>query len=159
MSEKNKAEFSLPENVAAIQREPKKIVTRSPGETENLGKAVSAIKELQFIAMKGDLGTGKTTFIRGLARGMQIKKRIKSPTFVLRQDYEGPKSLKHLDFYRLENPRELEALGWPFEGRHNIWAVEWADRFPEMLPTHCLWISFELLDDTSRKISIGTKNG
>ena len=116
MSEKNKAQFGLPNSVAALQREPKKIVTRSPGETEELGQAVSRIKDLQFIAMKGDLGTGKTTFIRGLARGMRINKSIKSPTFVLRQDYEGPKTLKHIDFYRLENSRELEVLGWPFEG-------------------------------------------
>lgn len=132
-------------------------ITKSASETQKLGQEVGAsLKGGEVLALEGDLGSGKTTFIQGLAKVLGID-RIISPTFILMRSY--PKArLYHLDLYRLEKNIEAEFnnLGVKeFLGKApNIVVLEWAEKVKELLPQNTIWIKFEVVDDNSRKITI-----
>ncbi len=114
------------------------------------------------MALSGNLGSGKTTFVQGLARGLGIKQRIISPTFILMRQYEGVGGhggkFYHIDLYRLEDNIEQELRNLGIEeilGKaENIVAIEWAEKVKEILPDNTIWISFENLGDERRKITI-----
>ena len=111
-----------------------------------LGRSIGA-KGLA-IALIGPLGAGKTVFVKGLALGLGVDPRIvSSPTFVIAQQYplsEGPETLHHVDLYRLESSLELEAIGLDdMLAAGHVTAVEWADRFPDVLGREVLSIEFE----------------
>ncbi|MFC1625221.1 tRNA (adenosine(37)-N6)-threonylcarbamoyltransferase complex ATPase subunit type 1 TsaE [Patescibacteria group bacterium] len=138
-------------------------ITKSPRETQKLGKKTAAdlIKKTPFIvALTGDLGSGKTTFVQGFAKKLRVKKRIISPTFILMRTYKAKKKLSfyHLDLYRLEAnfEEELENMGvkdiWQQKG--NILVIEWAEKIKDLLPKDTKWIKFEYLSDDQRKIII-----
>lgn len=100
------------------------------------------------LALVGPLGAGKTVFVKGLAEGLGIDPRVvSSPTFVIAQQYpvpSGPEALHHVDLYRLESALELESIGFDdMLGEGQVLAVEWADRFPEVLGSEFLRIEFE----------------
>jgi len=100
------------------------------------------------IALIGPLGAGKTVFVKGLATGLGIDPRVvSSPTFVIAQQYvlpSGPETLHHVDLYRLESSMELESIGfYDMLAPGQVAAVEWADRFPEVLGREYLSIEFE----------------
>ncbi len=100
------------------------------------------------LALIGPLGAGKTVFVKGLAEGLGIDPRVvSSPTFVIAQQYpipSGPETLHHVDLYRLESALELDAIGFDdMLGAAQVLAVEWADRFPEVLGRDFLQIEFE----------------
>ncbi len=100
------------------------------------------------IGLEGNLGSGKTTFAQGFARGLGIKEKIQSPTFVILKRFkvQNPKfkNFYHVDAYRLQNPKEFLALGWEkiISKAHNIMLVEWADRITKILPKDSPHISF-----------------
>ena len=138
-------------------------ITENPRETQKLGQKTAAdlIKKTPFIlALSGDLGSGKTTFVQGLAKGLGVKKRIISPTFILLRTYKAKKGrvFYHLDFYRLEDnfKEELDNLGVKeiIEEKNSIVVVEWAEKIKEFLPKEAVWIKFEYLSDSKRKIII-----
>lgn len=110
------------------------------------------------IAFSGDLGSGKTTFIQGFIDGLGIKSRVVSPTFILMREY-GLFDLKvyHLDTYRLsENPyEEVKDLGLQelFQNRNAIVLIEWAEKIKNILPDDTIWMRFEYVSDTERKIT------
>lgn len=119
------------------------------------------------MALSGNLGSGKTTFIQGLAKGLGIKQRIISPTFILLREYvlKNVKTKKrknrnfyHIDLYRLENNVEEELRNLGIEEvwgkRENIVAIEWAEKVKRMLPKSTTWINFEDLGDDRRKILV-----
>ncbi|MBI2621302.1 MAG: tRNA (adenosine(37)-N6)-threonylcarbamoyltransferase complex ATPase subunit type 1 TsaE [Candidatus Levybacteria bacterium] len=113
----------------------KKIITRGSGETEILGSEFSKkLKVGDVILLFGELGAGKTTFVKGVAEGLGITERIASPTFVLlrshRVNRNNIKNLNHVDLYRIEKPQELESLGLPeiIEQEGSVTIIEWADR-------------------------------
>lgn len=136
-------------------------VTHSVEETQKLGQLLG--KELQrgiVIALKGDLGSGKTTFIQGLANGLGIKERVISPTFVIMRKYtiENKKELAHfchIDFYRIHSSRDIVNLDFEavIHDPKNVVAVEWAERLPELLPKKKLHIAFEYVKESQRKIT------
>lgn len=103
----------------------------------------------------GDLGAGKTTFVQGLAQGLGIKAKIISPTFILMRHYGN---LYHLDLYRLEDDvwGEVVNLGAPdfWEKNGNIFVIEWAEKIKDHLPKETIWINFEQISDSERKINI-----
>jgi tRNA threonylcarbamoyladenosine biosynthesis protein TsaE len=105
--------------------------------------------------LSGELGSGKTTFIQGVAEGLGIKARVNSPTFIIMREYG---SLYHVDLYRLEEnlEREVENLGLLdiiSEGR-SIVIIEWAERIKKLLPQKTNWVNFENIKEDKRKISI-----
>lgn len=116
------------------------------------------------MALSGNLGSGKTTFIQGLAKCLGVKQRIISPTFILMREYEcggvgghGGR-LYHIDLYRLENNMEQELRNLGIEeiwGRgENVVAIEWAEKVKRLLPVNAVWIKFENLGDDRRKILV-----
>lgn len=110
--------------------------TESAAETEALATALAAaLPEDCVLALHGDLGSGKTTFVRGLARGWAIVEPVTSPTFNLYTIYQGSRQLVHLDAYRLASADDLDALMIE-DFLHSPWcfAVEWPEHIPGALP-------------------------
>ena len=105
------------------------------------------------IALIGELGAGKTTFVQKFARACGITEPVLSPTFVILKKYGN---LIHIDAYRLENSHELEKLGIHdlMADPNNVILIEWADRVADILPDDCITIHFEYVDEHRRKIQI-----
>lgn len=119
--------------------------TNSEAETFAVGKQLGeSAKKGQVFALLGDLGVGKTVFTKGFAKGLGIEEHITSPTFAIMQIYEGQLPLYHFDVYRLMYEEELEDIGYEeyFYG-NGVTLVEWANKFPEMMPKETLTITIE----------------
>jgi tRNA threonylcarbamoyladenosine biosynthesis protein TsaE len=108
-----------------------------------------------LIALQGDLGSGKTNFVKGLARGLGIKASVHSPTFILMNEYrEGRLPLYHVDAYRLSGPAEAINLGLEdYLNDLGVTVIEWADRIRDVLPEELMWIEFRHLAESERGIS------
>lgn len=120
-------------------------------ETSNFASELAELLEAQdTITLEGDLGAGKTTFTKALAKGLGITRTVNSPTFTIMKQYEGRLPLNHLDVYRLEDSDEN--LGWDeiFYGEA-VSVVEWAHFIEEDLPEERLAIRIEYAGDTKRK--------
>ena len=131
----------------------------SSADTHTLG--VNLGKELKkgLLCLYGDLGAGKTTFIRGLAEGLGVTSRVQSPTFTYQRIHHGPKViLYHFDCYRLTEPDPLivQEVTEALERGDGIVAVEWAERIDEYLPAVKTTVHFEQLDEAARRITITT---
>ncbi len=125
---------------------------------EMLGRAMAAlVGPGSVIALCGGLGAGKTHWTKGLVAGMGSTAEVTSPTFALVHEYPGGRvPVFHLDFYRLENARELIALGWDeYLESGGVIVAEWADKFPELLPPGTLWRNFSIEADGSRTVRDG----
>jgi tRNA threonylcarbamoyladenosine biosynthesis protein TsaE len=131
--------------------------TRSLDETQKLGEKLgSLLRGPMTIALTGDLGSGKTAFVQGLAKGLEIPSDyyITSPTFTLVNEYPGRLRLFHIDLYRLDHYGDLENIGLYdiLEGQ-GVVAIEWADKLSDDLPSNYLALRFDIIDDETRKIS------
>lgn len=145
-----------------MSRKPVKTVTHHPNETEQLG--VDLAKNLRpgdVVALYGHLGSGKTTFVRGLAKALGIAQPVRSPTFTLIYEYPLPDELGrlfHIDLYRLENPEDVLQLGLEELIPAGITVIEWADRAIGLLPDERTEVHFEVLQDQERSITITHKS-
>ncbi len=122
------------------------IISKSAEETKAFGKRLAGnLKGGDIICFFGDLGSGKTTFIKGLAEGLKInQKKVNSPTFVLMNVYEGRLTLFHFDLYRLEDIQGINSIGCDeFFYGNGVSVVEWADRLGEFLPKDYLRIEMK----------------
>ncbi|MFH0839043.1 MAG: tRNA (adenosine(37)-N6)-threonylcarbamoyltransferase complex ATPase subunit type 1 TsaE [Candidatus Omnitrophota bacterium] len=130
------------------------IITTSYKHTIALGKKVGALLSAgDTVALIGELGSGKTTFTKGIARalGLQYTKEINSPSFVLIKEYDLKLPLYHVDVYRLKNPLELECVGFEeYISERGVLVIEWADKVVSLLPRHYLTIKFEHLAKDTR---------
>lgn len=133
-------------------------ITHSPEETialaENIGKLLRAG---DCIAYYGDLGAGKTTFTRGIAKGMGLPDEVSSPTFAIVNEYHGKGrlSLYHFDMYRIMGSDELETTGfYDYPMEESIFAVEWSENIEDAFPDDVIRINIERIDDDTRKITI-----
>lgn len=134
------------------------ITTRSVDETKKLGKIIGkAVTSGTVLALTGDLGSGKTCFVQGLARGLEVPDDyyITSPSYTLINEYPGRYPLFHVDLYRISDPMDMEDIGL-FEILHmrGIVAIEWADRIEQKHLPDSINIHFELTGDKTRKICI-----
>lgn len=132
--------------------------TRSVDETQKLGNIIgTAVTGGTVLALTGDLGSGKTAFVQGLAKGLEVPDDyyITSPSYTLINEYPGRHPLFHVDLYRISDPMDMEDIGL-YEILHNsgIVAIEWADRIEQKLLPDSISIHFELTGDKSRKICI-----
>lgn len=108
------------------------------------------------IELVGDVGAGKTTFVRGLANGLGIKESITSPSFTISKSYAFRNgTLMHYDFYRLPDPGLMsDDLAENLADRHHIVVVEWADSVQNLLPAERITIHFSYLDDGAREVVV-----
>ncbi|MEG0321241.1 MAG: tRNA (adenosine(37)-N6)-threonylcarbamoyltransferase complex ATPase subunit type 1 TsaE [Oscillospiraceae bacterium] len=132
--------------------------TNSPEETENLAaRLAQKLTPGTVLAFTGDLGAGKTAFVRGIATGLGICERVTSPTFTIVNEYEGGRlPLFHFDMYRLGGPDELYDIGWEdYLAREGVCCVEWSENVAEALGDDCLRIDLRRGEnDTQRIITI-----
>lgn len=135
-----------------------KLTTHSLDETLSLGNNIGQMLNTgTIIALTGDLGSGKTSFVQGLAKGLDVSERyyITSPTFTLINEYPGRYRLFHIDLYRIEDPLELDELGfYEIIDSNSVTAIEWADKLLNEFTSGYLNIKFKILDDQSRRINI-----
>ncbi len=147
----------------------KKIITNSAHETIKLGeKIASQLKGGEVLCLYGELGAGKTTLIKGIARGLGIKKIITSPTFVLMKVFQVKsqkskvKSFVHIDCYRIDNASAIEDIGAMeyFRREDAVTVIEWPERIEKLLPKDCIKIKIKHKGEMAREIEIrGTGNG
>jgi tRNA threonylcarbamoyladenosine biosynthesis protein TsaE len=113
----------------------------------------------EVLALTGDLGSGKTTFVKGLAKGLDIWDVITSPTFVVVKSYHGRYTLHHMDFYRLSERGDFESIGFDdYQDRSAIVAVEWAEKFLPELQRDYLHITFRYEGEDKREIEFESGN-
>jgi tRNA threonylcarbamoyladenosine biosynthesis protein TsaE len=121
------------------------LVLSSRAKMESLGRVIGrAVSGGEILALIGPLGVGKTTLVRGIAAGLGVSSDlVSSPTFVLAHEYRTSLSLFHLDLYRLKTAQEADAMGLhDYFTAHSVAAIEWADRFPDLLPADRLEVRF-----------------
>ena len=126
---------------------------------ENLMREILQSKDALpcVIELVGDVGAGKTTFTKGLARGLEIAEEITSPTFTISKVYENSRGQKlvHYDFYRLENPGIMvEDLFENLQDPQTVTVIEWADTVSEILPANHLRLEILINDDGSRTLNL-----
>ena len=132
-----------------------RFITNGPEETEALGARLArALEPGAVVAFTGDLGAGKTAFVRGLARGLGIRDRITSPTFTIVNEYEGGRlPLFHFDLYRLGCADELFDIGWEdYLARGGVCAVEWSERMEELLEPGTIRVDLRRGEDEDRRV-------
>lgn len=139
---------------------PSPRITRSPEETERLAAGLaSTLAPGTTVLLYGDLGAGKTAFVRGLAVGLGIEAdEVSSPTFTIVQTYVGRGVLHHADLYRLDSGFDVEELGLQELAGPGVLAVEWAERW-DSPPPGAIAVHIVALDDESREITIGRAGG
>jgi tRNA threonylcarbamoyladenosine biosynthesis protein TsaE len=135
-----------------------RITTCGADETYALGFHIGGkLKKGDILALSGELGSGKTCFTGGVARGLGVSKdyEITSPTFTLINEYPARVTLYHFDIYRLGGPSDLDDLGWEeyFSG-NGVVVIEWAEKISQIIPVTAIFINFEYLDEYRRKITI-----
>ena len=142
--------------------------TKNSDQTKKLGEALAkevlrmgAGKKAFVMGLIGDLGGGKTTFLQGFAKGLGIKERVLSPTFVIMKKFDIKKKVPfnffyHLDCYRIRSSKDLADLGFReiLADPQNIVAAEWADKTKNLLPKGTLFLNFEFIDENTRRIKI-----
>lgn len=138
----------------------KNYLTSSPSQTQKIGESLAKEilrdgprKKAYVIGLVGDLGGGKTTFLQGFAKGLRIKDKILSPTFIIMRRF---KNFYHVDCYRIQKPEEILDLGLKeiISNPKNIVAIEWADRLQAILPKNTLMLEFEFIDEKTRRIVV-----
>ena len=141
------------DNLAELENVAREVVARAEEASKKSGHAV-------VIALHGNLGAGKTTFTKHLAKVLGIEENVVSPTFVIQKQFkisDGAFSqLIHIDTYRIDLQDELVRLGWAenVAEKGNLIAVEWPENIPDLLPENTIHIYFTHVNDTTREIEI-----
>jgi tRNA threonylcarbamoyladenosine biosynthesis protein TsaE len=132
-------------------------ISDNPSKTEAAGREfASELPAGSVVALVGRLGAGKTQFVKGLVAEIGASTEVTSPTFTLVHEYIGGRMpVYHFDFFRLEDRQSAERLGLDeYLFGDGISVIEWADKFPELIPPGARWISFESKSETDRLITI-----
>jgi tRNA threonylcarbamoyladenosine biosynthesis protein TsaE len=139
-------------------------LTENYKETQELGKSLAEDLKMQkralVFGLKGNLGAGKTTFIQGFAKGLGIKNKITSPTFIIMNRFDIKKgkfrSFYHFDCYRIEKVKEIDNLGFKeiISNPKNIVCIEWPEKIKKVLPKDIIYINFKNVSEEQREITI-----
>ncbi|MDQ7824471.1 MAG: tRNA (adenosine(37)-N6)-threonylcarbamoyltransferase complex ATPase subunit type 1 TsaE [Candidatus Eremiobacteraeota bacterium] len=121
------------------------ILTKSPGETAKIGETLAGLLSGgEIIGFSGDLGTGKTVCIQGICRGLGVRQKVTSSSFVIMRSLAGRIAVNHFDLYRLEDPEELIDLGYEeFLFSDSVALVEWAERLGRLMGEEYLMVTLE----------------
>jgi tRNA threonylcarbamoyladenosine biosynthesis protein TsaE len=139
----------------------RKVCTNSDKETMAAGEAFAAIlKAGDVVALSGDLGAGKTVFVKGIARGLNVEEMVTSPTFTIVREYEGRMPLYHFDVYRIGDADEMEDTGYfDYICGEGVVVVEWAEKIKALLPENRIDVTLEKTGDETRNILIKGRGG
>jgi tRNA threonylcarbamoyladenosine biosynthesis protein TsaE len=134
------------------------LISKSPNETIRLGRRMGKyLVAGDIIGLAGELGAGKTTFVKGLAEGLKVREKglICSPSFVILKEYQGRLPLYHLDFYRIERIKDIYRIGYEeyFYGE-GVTVIEWAEKAERLLPKNYLRIELYIRDTHIRLIKL-----
>lgn len=138
---------------------PREVTTHSEEETIALGRSlVDLLAPPKLVLLRGDLGAGKTTLVKGIAAGFSAaaEEDVTSPTFTLIHEYRGPSAvLYHIDLYRIDTPRQLETLGLDDLFAENaVLLVEWGEKFPRFVRDRDVEISIDRIGEYERRIRL-----
>ncbi len=141
------------------------IITKNHQETQKIGKKLGQTalkrKEMFFLALEGNLGSGKTTFLQGFAKGLKVEDDITSPTFVIFKKYKGEekKNFYHFDAYRIKSS-DLEVLGFKeiLKNKNSVIAVEWSENIKEALPKKMVTVKLFVVDENKRRLIVNDNN-
>ena len=129
-------------------------LTFSPEETERLGFELGmSINEPVVIALRGDLGVGKTVFARGIAKGLGVDERISSPSFVIMKNYKGRLPVYHIDLYRVFSPEDVPFIE-DIMNSGGVVIIEWAERILDVLPEKRIDVRIEIAGENRRRVWI-----
>jgi tRNA threonylcarbamoyladenosine biosynthesis protein TsaE len=130
-------------------------ISNSPAETEEFGRQFAKrLSAGSILALTGELGSGKTQFVKGLVAGVGTAAVVTSPTFTIVHEYSGGRwPIYHFDFFRIEDRQSAVRLGLDeYFFDDGVSVIEWADRFPDLIPQSAQWISFEMKSENERTI-------
>lgn len=141
---------------AVKRKNIKKHITGSPQETLRLARCFAkGLKPGDIVFLEGGLGSGKTTFVQGVAKGLGIKQVPTSPSFVLMNIYRGHMPLYHFDLYRVRQTEEIRDIGYEeFLYADGVSVIEWPERLKELAPSGYIKIDFKMLGRNKREIRI-----
>ncbi len=131
-------------------------ILRTPEETAHFGQAIAGTLEAgDVLALSGELGAGKTQFVKGLVSGLGSECAVTSPTFTLIHEYRGGRvPIFHADWYRVEMESELLQTGIDdCLAEDGVVVIEWADKFPKSLPPGTRWLEFRIREDGTREVT------
>jgi tRNA threonylcarbamoyladenosine biosynthesis protein TsaE len=147
-------------------------LTENSSQTKTIGKTLAEEiiklenrKKALVLGLRGDLGGGKTTFMQGFAKGLKIRDKVLSPTFLIMRKFKVNNSgfdfLYHFDCYRCLSEKEVINMDFKkiIDDPKNIVVIEWAEKIKSLLPKTTLWIDFDFIDCNKRKIVINFRNG
>lgn len=144
-----------------MREKPIKKISNSEEQTKRFAEKIfKRLKGGEIFCLYGELGSGKTTFVKGLSLGLGLKERIISPTFILLRSYSPTRSrisrLHHIDLYRIHGPEDTEALGLEelLSEKNSVIVIEWAEKIKDLLPKRRIDIYFEYIDENKRLINI-----
>jgi len=141
--------------------ETREFITHSPEETVALGRTfVDLLTPPKIVLLRGDLGAGKTTLVKGIAAGFRAASEddVTSPTFTLVHEYRGPgANLYHIDLYRVDTQRQLETLGLDdLIAENSILLIEWGEKFPRFVRERDVEIALERVGENRRKVRVSS---
>jgi tRNA threonylcarbamoyladenosine biosynthesis protein TsaE len=139
----------------------REFITHSAEETIALGRTlVNLLTPPRIVLLRGDLGAGKTTLVKGIAAGFQAASEddVTSPTFTLVHEYRGPTAnLYHIDLYRVDTPRQLETLGLDdLISENSVLLIEWGEKFPRFVRERDVEIVLERVGENARKVRVSS---
>lgn len=129
--------------------------TKSPAQTQALGRKLAvALAPGDVLALCGDLGSGKTTFVQGLSRGLGVTESVTSPSFVLVREYPGRLPVYHLDLFRLNQIDDLSTIGYDeYVAGQGVTLIEWAQKMPQALPPDYTELTFAVAGPSARTLT------
>lgn len=134
------------------------LTSNNPQETINIGEIIGKwLKKGDCVALVGNLGSGKTTLTKGIAKGLGVKnsKYVSSPTFILAREYKGKIPLYHIDLYRLKTADDFSSFGlWDYLYPEGATVIEWAERIKKFLPKNYLLVELSIKGKSARKIKL-----
>ena len=135
----------------------REFISHNALETQSYAEALAKdFKGGEALLLVGEMGAGKTHFVKGLAKGLGVEEVVTSPTFALHNVYSGRLTLNHFDFYRIDDSEEVAILGLDefFYDKNGVAAIEWSENVKDLLPKHCITVTIDKIDDNTRRITV-----
>ena len=138
-----------------------KFISKSEDETVGLGRDFAGrLAAGGFVGLYGDLGAGKTQFVKGICEGFNVQEVVNSPTFTIVNEYHGTLPVFHIDLYRMKNVEEILNIGFDeYIEAGGVCLVEWAEKLDGIIPEKRFDVKMSVVDDSTREISIACVDG